>query len=80
MKCELIGKATKSKCTLQSLLELCGMPGTKTTLKHVHSEMTVISCTHLMLVSAPPLFLNLLVLLPAALEVLIYEVTFFASV
>ena len=54
MKRELIGKATKSKCTLQSLLELCGMRGTKATLKHVHSEMTVISCTHLMLVSAPP--------------------------
>ena len=79
MKRELIGKATKLKYMLQSLLELCGMPDTKTTLKHVHSEMTVISCTHLRLVRAP-LFFNLLVLSPAALEVLIYEVTFFASV
>ena len=76
MKRVLIGKATKSKCMLQSLLKLWGMPGTKTTRKHVHSEMTVILCTHLRQVSTP-FFCNLLVLLPAALEVLIYEVTLF---
>ena len=40
------------------------------------SEMQVISRIHLWLVNTPIFFLNLLLLLPAALEVLIYEVTF----
>ena len=37
--------------------------------------MTIIPCAHLRLVSAP-FFENLLLFLPAALEVLTYEVTF----
>ena len=54
-----------SKCTLQSLHELHGAP-----------KMMVISCTHFTLESTP-IFLKLLLLLPAALEVLISDVTFF---
>ena len=53
MKREFIGKAMKLKYMLQSLLELCGMPDTKTNCKHTHSEMTVILCTHLRPVSTP---------------------------
>ena len=64
-----------SKCMLQSLTELRGTPDTKTTRKHM-----VCNASHLarsFQASKHTYFLNLLLLLPAALKVLIYEVTFF---
>ena len=60
---------------LQSLTELRGTPDTKTTRKHI-----VCNASHLarsFQASKHTYFLNLLLLLPAALKVLIYEVTFF---
>ena len=63
-----------SKCMLQSLTELRGTPDTKTTRKHIvcNASHLARSCQ----VSKYTNFLNLLLLLPAALKVLIYEVTF----
>ena len=74
-----IGKAMyaeRPKCTLRSLSELRGMPDIKINRKHeVWKWMTLILSAYFRLVSAP-ICLNLLLLLPAALEELIYELTF----
>jgi len=68
----------KSKCTLQSFLELHGMrPDTKLLLSK-KSEMN--HFVHSFSASKQTHFLNLLLLLPAALEELMYEITFFVSV
>ena len=63
-----IGKAMyaeRPKCTLRSLSELRGMPDIKINRKHEVCALILFK-----------FFLNLLLLLPAALEELIYEITF----
>ena len=78
MKCELISKATYAESwnVCSSLSWNCVECLTQKLLVRMNPEMTVMLRTHFGLVSSP-IFQNLLLLLPATLEVLAYEVTSF---
>ena len=78
MRCELISKATYAESwnVHSSLSWNCVECLTQKLLVRMNPEMTVILRTHFGLVSSP-IFQNLLLLLPATLEVLAYEVSSF---
>ena len=78
MKFELISKATYAESwnVCSSLSWNCVECLTQKLLVRMNPEMTVILRTHFGLVSSP-IFQNLLLLLPATLEVLAYEVSSF---